>query len=94
MNDVMTNIEVFKHLVRRYKTLEQVMDILSRPIKMKYMPLGKYKGRLFSELPLQYLQKASHMDFDQDLRYSIRLELQKRKKGEGFSQKTNPFLEL
>lgn len=94
LNDVVMNIEVFKHLVRKYKTVEQIFDVLSRPIKMKYMPLGKHKGRLFGELPLQYLQWAAHMDFDQDLSYTIRLELKKRKKGGGFVQVTNPFSDL
>lgn len=94
MNDVLMNIEVFKHLVRRYQTLEQIKDILSRPIKMKYMPLGKHKGRPFSEIPLQYLLHASHLDFDQDLLFSIRLELKRRKKGDGFFQAANPFADL
>lgn len=94
LNDVMMNIEVFKHLVRKYKTLEQIYEILSKPIKMKYMPLGKHKGRQFHEIPLQYLQWAAHLDFDQDLLFTIRLELKKRKIGGGFGQATNPFTEL
>jgi len=94
LNDVMMNIEVFKHLIRKYKTLDQIFEVLSSPIKMKYMPLGKHKGRLFNEIPLQYLQWAAHMDFDQDLLFTIRLELSKRKKGENFGQATNPFANL
>lgn len=94
LNDVMMNIQVFKHLVRRYRTTEQIFEILAKPIKMKFMPLGKHKGRQFGEIPLQYLKWAAHMDFDQDLLYSIRLELSKRKKGEGFKHATNPFSEL
>lgn len=94
MNDVVMNIDVFKHLVRKYTTLEQVFSLLSRPIKMKYMPLGKHKGRPFHEIPLQYLRWAARMDFDQDLLYSIRLELKNRKKGDGFTQAANPFAEL
>ena len=61
---------------------------------MKYMPLGKHKGRQFGEIPLQYLQWAAHMDFDQDLLFTIRSELKKRKKGTGFKQVTNPFGDL
>jgi DNA polymerase III subunit epsilon len=94
MTDVKMNIEVFKHLVRKYKTLNEVFQVLSKPIKMKYMPLGKYKGRLFSELPLQYLHWAITADFDDDLHHSLKLELNKRKKGGQFSQATNPFLGL
>ncbi|MCH9627579.1 MAG: 3'-5' exonuclease DinG [Chlamydiales bacterium] len=94
LNDVKMNIEVFKHLVQRFKTVEQIQEILSKPIKMKYMPLGKHKGRLFSEIPLQYLLWASHADFDQDLLYTIRLEIKKRKKGTGFRDAVNPFSDL
>lgn len=94
MNDVMMNIEVFKHLVRKYKTVEQIFEILSKPIKMKYMPLGKHKGRQFADVPLQYLQWASHVDFDQDLLFTIRHELKKRRTGAGFGQAVNPFGEL
>jgi DNA polymerase-3 subunit epsilon len=61
---------------------------------MKYMPFGKYKGRPFSEIPLQFLNWASRIDFDQDLLHSIQLELKKRKKGGQFGQATNPCLEL
>jgi len=94
LNDVKMNIEVFKHLVHRFKTVEQVMGILSKPIKMKFMPLGKHKGRPFSEIPLQYLQYAANLDFDQDLLFTIRLEIKKRKQGKGFKQAANPFLDL
>jgi len=94
LDDVHINITVFKRLVERYKTIEDIVQILQKPIEMKYMPLGKHKGRPFSEIPLAYLQWAAHMDFDQDLLYSIRKELGKRKKGKSFAQHTNPFLEL
>lgn len=94
LNDVVMNIEVFKHLTKKFKTLEQIYEILSKPIRMKYMPLGKHKGRPFSEIPLQYLQWAAHMKFDQDLLYSIRLELKNRKMGGSFKHATNPFSDL
>lgn len=94
MNDVLMNVEVFKRLVHSFQNLEQIHSVLANPIRMKYMPLGKHKGRPFSEIPLQYLEWASRMDFDQDLHYSIRLELKKRRKGGQFSQAANPFSEL
>lgn len=94
LDDVLMNIAVFKLLIRRFKTLDQILKLLSRPIKMKYMPLGKYKGRLFSEVPLQYLQWLARLDFDQDLLFSIRLELKRRKEGGGFNEASNPFSSL
>lgn len=94
MNDVVVNIQVFRYLTRRYKTLSQIFQILSKPILLKVMPLGKYKGRPFKEVPLEYLKWARHRDFDQDLEYSIQQELRNRKKGNLFSQASNPFSEL
>lgn len=94
MNDVEMNIEVFKYLIKRYHTTEEIFQILSKPIKMKFMPLGKHKGRPFSEIPLQYLQRAAQMDFDQDLSFSIRSEIKRRKQGGLFSLSSNPFSNL
>lgn len=92
--DAMVNVEVFKHLSRRYKSTEQLLDILSRPILMKVMPLGKYKGRFMKDIPLEYIQWASHKDFDEDLLYSLRTEIVRRRKGGGFSDSANPFSSL
>jgi DNA polymerase-3 subunit epsilon len=94
MGDVLVNRNVFRHLARRYKTLEQLQEILSRPILMKTMPLGKHKGRPLKEIPLEYLQWASRKDFDQDLLFSLRTEIKRRKHGNLFAQSANPFSEL
>jgi DNA polymerase-3 subunit epsilon len=94
MSDVIVNKEVFKCLAKQYKTTEQLFEVLSRPILLKTMPLGKHKGRPMKEIPLQYLQWIVHKDFDQDLLYSIRTELSRRKKGNLFSQSSNPFSNL
>jgi DNA polymerase-3 subunit epsilon len=94
MNDVIVNREVFKFLAKRYKTTEQLFDILSKPIKLKNMPLGKHKGRSLKEVPLQYLLWAANKDFDQDLLYSLRTEIAQRKKGQHFTQASSPFKDL
>lgn len=94
MNDVVVNMEVFKYLAKRFRTTEQLFDTLSRPILMRIMPLGPHKGRLLKEVPLPYLLWASHKDFDQDLLFSIRSEIKRRKKGNLFSQSANPFNDL
>lgn len=93
MSDVIVNIEVFKKLVYGFRTTEEVFRALSKPVLLKEMPLGQHKGRLFRDVPLSYLQWAVRKDFDQDLLYSIRTELKKRKqKGESFSN--SPFADL
>jgi len=94
MSDVIVNREVFKHLAKRYKTTDQLFEVLSRPILMSTMPFGKHKGRPLKEIPLQYLQWMASKDFDQDLLYTIRTELKRRKKGNLFTQSGNPFTNL
>ncbi len=94
MSDVIVNIAVFKQLSRGYKTTEQMLERLKKPIQLKLMPLGKHKGRPFSELPIEYLQWAAHKDFDQDLLFSIRSELKRRKGASSFKQAANPFSTL
>jgi DNA polymerase-3 subunit epsilon len=94
MSDVLVNMEVFKRLSQRFKTTEQIFDALSRPIQMKIMPLGPHKGRPIKEVPIEYLRWAAHKDFDQDLLFTIRSELKRRKSGTLFSQSSNPFSSL
>lgn len=94
LNDVIVNIEVFRRLAAKYKTVEELQKILSRPIRLKKMPLGKHKGRDFKEIPLDYLKWAARKDFDQDLLYSIKFEIKRRQKSKDFSNSTNPFSDL
>lgn len=94
MNDVVVNVEVFKYLSRHFKTTEQMLERLKSPIALKTMPLGKYKGRCFSDISYEYLQWASHQKFDQDLLFSIKTELKKRKRGTQFGQSASPFANL
>lgn len=94
MNDVIVNREVFRHLAKRYKTTKQLFEALSRPVLMKTIPLGKHKGRPFKEVPLQYLYWMANKEFDQDLEFSIKTELKRRKQGNSFNQVGNPFLHL
>jgi DNA polymerase-3 subunit epsilon len=94
MSDVLVNVDVFKHLSKGYRKTEELYEILSKPILLKTMPLGKHKGRAMKEIPLPYLQWASKQNFDQDLIYSLRSEIKKRKKQNSFSQASNPFNSL
>lgn len=93
-NDVIVNVEVFKKLATPYTTLKQLVDRLAKPIALKNMPLGKHKGRPFREIPQDYLLWAARQNFDQDLLFSLRSEVNRRKKGKNFSQAVNPFGDL
>jgi DNA polymerase-3 subunit epsilon len=94
-NDVIVNMRVFKFLAKRYRTTEELFESLARPIQLKTMPLGPHKGRPMKEVPLDYLKwAAANRKFDQDLTFSIRSEIKKRKNGQLFSQAANPFSDL
>lgn len=90
-DDVLINIEVFKHLVKSFRSKKEIIERLKSPILMQRMPLGKHKGRLFKEIPLAYLKWARHQKFDIDLMHSIETELKKRRRGNNFLQASNPF---
>lgn len=94
MSDVIVNIEVFRRLFKGHRSLEHLFNLLSKPILLKEMPLGKHKGRLFKDIPLEYLRWAVNKDFDQDLLFSLKNELKRRKQGNLFSQASNPFQNL
>jgi DNA polymerase-3 subunit epsilon len=94
MNDVVVNREVFKHLSKRFKSLQDLLRLVSQPVLMKVMPLGKHKGRPIKDLPLDYVKWAAHKDFDEDLIYSLRHEINRRKRGGLFTQASNPFGDL
>lgn len=94
MNDVMINVGVFRYLLKQYRNLNQLYAALDKPIQMKNMPLGKHKGRPLKDLPLDYLRWAASKDFDQDLLFSLRTEINRRKKGNLFNQSANPFSDL
>jgi len=91
MSDVIVNIEVFKHLSKSFKTTEDLLIRLRKPILLKIMPLGKHKGRRFNEIPLEYLLKLAKRNFDLDLTYSIRHEIKHRKSRQTFESSSNPF---
>jgi DNA polymerase-3 subunit epsilon len=94
MNDVIVNIEVFKKLANYFSTTEAILKRLKSPILLNLMPLGKYKGEKFSQIPLEYLLWASHMDFDDDLLFSINSEINNRQRKNHFEQSSNPFSSL
>ncbi len=92
MNDVTMNVGVFRYLAERYSSTEELFQILSKPIRMKIMPLGKHKGRrIKDEVPIEYLRWMANKSFDEDLLFSVRSEIKRRARGGTFSQSASPF---
>lgn len=95
MSDVIVNVAVFKYLAKPFPSTKKILERLKNPIFLKKYPFGKYKDRLFSELPDPFLFWASKQDYDMDLKSSIINEINKRKnKKHSFSRASNPFKDL
>ena len=94
MSDVLVNIQVFQRLTTSFRSTKDIEQILAKPILLKKMPLGKHKGRPMRDIPLAYLLWAARQDFDQDLLFSLRSEVNRKKKGKLFAQLGNPFQAL
>ncbi len=94
LNDVLANIGIFKRLSNPFTTTKQMLARLEKPILLKKMPLGKHKTRPFSEIPIEYLRWAAAKDFDQDLLFSIRSEIKRRRSKTSFESASNPFSNL
>ncbi len=94
MNDVRVNIQVFKKLIRKFRTTKEILDRLKAPILLKAMPLGKYKGRSFNEIPINYLVWASKQNYDLDLIHSIKEAIKKGKNKGSLLRANSPFSSL
>jgi len=94
MNDVQVNISVFRYLAKAFRSTKEIQQLLKKPVKLKYMPLGPHKGRLIKEVPLEFLKWGANKNFDEDLLFTIRSEIKRREKGQDFLQSSNPFLSL
>lgn len=73
LGDVMTALELLKHILRKYNlSLQQVTQRQRAPRMLLHMPFGKYEGRLVTEVPASYRQwLLSTGNLDKDLQYTL-----------------------
>lgn len=82
MGDVMTAYHLCKHIADRTgMNLRQLAEASAAPMKIELMPMGKHKDQPLSEVPPSYLGwMLKNMDLDMDLKYSVELALNYKKK--------------
>lgn len=77
-HDAMGDVWVLEKLFDWYKqhyTIEQMVEISSKPILLKKMPFGKYKGDWFKDIAkkdfdyLLWMRRA--MDMDENMKYTV-----------------------
>lgn len=52
-------------------TVEELMELQSKPVLLKTVHFGKHRGELWSAVPRSYLDWASKQDFDADVKHTI-----------------------
>ena len=52
-----------------------MIRISNIPVLIPRMPFGKHKGKLFSEVPQDYLQWLSGTELDEDMAYTVKTHL-------------------
>ncbi len=54
LDDVMVLCEIFTQMIDDL-TMQQVIDLLSKPTKLDRMPFGKHQGKILSSVPKDYV---------------------------------------
>ena len=79
LGDILVLEKLFERLfVRMSKNIgpaaveNRMMDISSNPVLLSRMYFGKHKGKIFREIPKDYLQRLSGKDdLDEDMRFTV-----------------------
>jgi uncharacterized protein (DUF3820 family) len=54
-----------------------MIRISSNPILIPRMPFGKHKGRLFGDVPPDYLEWLLSTELDEDMAYTVKKNLER-----------------
>lgn len=85
LGDILVLEKLFERLfVRMSKNIgpaaveNRMMDISSNPVLLSRMYFGEHKGKIFREIPKDYLQRLSGRDdLDEDMRFTVEHYLKK-----------------
>lgn len=81
LGDILVLERLFERIMARFQKdghqnpVEEMIRISSSPIRIARMPFGKYKGRLFNDVPADYLEWLLGTDLDEDMAYTVRHHL-------------------
>lgn len=82
LDDTIMNMQLFIILIAGFKDLSSLAYVISRPIKLLYMPFGKFRGSKISSLSYGYLLHLNKSKkIDDDMKYTIQQELKFRRQG-------------
>jgi exodeoxyribonuclease X len=52
--------------------VQEMIKISNNPVLMARMPYGKHKGRLFRDVPKDYLEWLQTTELDEDMAYTVK----------------------
>jgi exodeoxyribonuclease X len=67
--DCIVTMTILQEMLK-IKTLEELLELQHRPVLLKTVKFGKWRGKLWSEIPREYLTWVSRQDFDADVLYT------------------------
>ena len=71
LNDVIDLILLWNFLKTTYNiTEDQAVELTSKPMILKYMPSGKYKGEIMTELDANTLRWQAENSYDESVKYT------------------------
>lgn len=69
---------LLRDILNEHLTVEEAIQVSNEPALLKKVHFGKHQGQQWSEVPLGYLHWAFDQDFDEDVAYTVRHEIQRR----------------
>lgn len=75
--DAWTTAFLFAELTRKL-SIDELVEISSKPARLSRIGFGKHRGESFCDIPTDYLQWMQKQDFDEDIAYTVEVELKNR----------------
>jgi DNA polymerase-3 subunit epsilon len=65
------------------RTLDELLRLSTKAVVLKKVGFGKHFGRLWTEVPEDYLGWGARQDFDPDVKFTIKSEIARRRAERG-----------
>jgi exodeoxyribonuclease X len=76
--DAYVTAHLLRDMLNEGATVEQLVEWSSQPVLQKRCMFGKHRGKLWTEIETGYLLWARGQDFDEDVAFTVREELERR----------------
>lgn len=76
-SDVVTTAHILMRQLAE-RSLDDLLRLSTKRVVLKKVGFGKHFGKLWTEVPTDYLDWAAKQDFDPDVEFTVRTELARR----------------